>query len=65
MNFIYGLGLIILAYIALSALLAIPVMLLWSWLVTDIFGLRDINIVEAWGLMFLSGMLFKSSYLSK
>ncbi len=47
-----------------SILLAFPVMLLWNWLVTDIFGLRAISAVESLGLLILSAILFKTSMSS-
>lgn len=43
-----------------AAIVSLPVMLLWDWLMPGIFGLREITWIEAWGLLFLSGLLFKS-----
>ena len=43
-----------------AAIVSLPVMLLWDWLMPGIFGLREITWFEAWGLLFLSGLLFKS-----
>lgn len=43
-----------------AAVMSLPVMLLWDWLMPGIFGLREITWFEAWGLLFLSGLLFKS-----
>ena len=43
-----------------AALMSLPVMLLWDWLMPGIFGLRTITWCEAWGLLFLCGLLFKS-----
>ena len=43
-----------------AAVMSLPVMLLWYWLMPGIFGLREITWFEAWGLLFLSGLLFKS-----
>ena len=45
---------------AAAALMSLPVMLLWDWLMPGIFGLRTITWFEAWGLLFLCGLLFKS-----
>ena len=36
------------------------VMLLWNWVMPDIFGLRRIDYWHAWGLVLLSHILFKS-----
>lgn len=44
-----------------SLVLSLPVMWLWNWLVPSIFSLREIGWGEAWGLLILSGFLFKSS----
>jgi hypothetical protein len=43
-----------------AAVMSLPVMLLWDWLMPGIFGLREITWFEAWGLLFLSWLLFKS-----
>jgi hypothetical protein len=45
----------------LSALMSLPVMLLWDWLMPTIFGLKEITWFQAWGLLFLCGLLFKSN----
>ena len=50
--------------IVAAAIMSLPVMLLWDWLMPSIFGLRTITWLEAWGLMFLCGLLFKSSSTS-
>ena len=35
-------------------------MLLWNWLMPDIFGLPIISYWQAWGLVFMAHILFKS-----
>ncbi len=35
------------------------VMLLWNWLMPDLFGLKRLNYWKAWGLLALSTILFK------
>lgn len=44
-----------------AALMSLPVMLLWDWLMPQIFGLPEITWLQAWGLLFLCGLLFKSN----
>ncbi len=44
----------------ISALVSLPVMLLWDWLMPVIFGLPEITWFQAWGLLFLCGLLFRS-----
>lgn len=51
-------GLLVLGF---SLLFAIPTMLLWNWLMPAIFGLTKITFWQAFGINFLSGLLFKSS----
>jgi hypothetical protein len=41
--------------------LAFPTMVLWNWLIPKIFGLIQIDIFQAMGLNFLSGILLKSN----
>ncbi len=35
------------------------VMLLWNWLMPDLFGLKQVNYWKAWGLLALCTVLFK------
>ena len=50
----------VMVVLALSALLSLPVMWLWDWLMPELFGLKTITWAQAWGLNFLCGLLFKS-----
>lgn len=36
-----------------SVIMAWPVKWLWNWLCPQIFGLPEISVVQAWGLVFL------------
>ena len=61
---LYYLGfgvLVVLVIVVLGAITAWPTMLLWNWLVPSILHLREINFWEAWGLLILTGFLFKST----
>ena len=52
--------------VLLAALLSsVPVMLLWDWLMPELFGLKEITLFQAWGLTFLCALLFKSNTPSK
>ncbi len=56
----------ILGGIALAVLFAFLfgwiVMLLWNWLMPEIFGLKAISYWQAWGLVLLSHILVKPGY---
>lgn len=45
-------------YALISAVFAIPVLLLWNWLIPTIFGLTTITLGQAWGILVLCGLLF-------
>jgi hypothetical protein len=45
--------------IGLLALLGFVVMLLWNWVVPDIFGLKRLDYWHAWGLLALCWILFR------
>jgi hypothetical protein len=47
--------------IGLTLLFAVPTMLLWDWLMPELFGLKEITLLQAWGVNFLCGMLFKNN----
>jgi len=51
--------------LVLGLLWAIPTMLLWDWLMPEIFGLGTITIWQAWGLNILAGIFFKSKSKTK
>jgi hypothetical protein len=46
--------------VGISLIMALPTMLLWDWLMPELFGLKEVTLFQAWGLNFLCGMLFKS-----
>ena len=50
--------------VIISVLSALPVMLLWNWLMPEIFGLVQIDFWQALGLTMLCSLLFKSSHTS-
>jgi hypothetical protein len=52
-------------FVLIALLFAVPVMLLWDWLMPTIFGLKEITLFQAWGLNFLCGLLFKSHNATK
>ena len=45
--------------IGLAFLCGWILMLLWNWLMPDIFGLKRVTYWQAWGLLILSHILFK------
>lgn len=51
-----GLGVLI---VGLLALFGWVVMLLWNWLMPEIFGLPRLSYWQSWGLLLLSCILFK------
>jgi hypothetical protein len=46
--------------VGLAFLFGFVVMLLWNWLMPEIFGLGTITYWQAWGLVILAHILFKS-----
>ncbi len=44
---------------------AIPVWILWNWLMPELFSLSQISIFQAWGIAALSGALFKTTVSGK
>jgi len=45
---------------AMAFLFGFVIMWLWNWLMPDLFGLPEIRFWQAWGLVVLSHILFKS-----
>lgn len=56
--------LVVVMVLVLGVVFAFPVMWLWNWLMPTIFGVKTITLWQAWGILVLSGMLFKSSSVS-
>lgn len=48
-----------------SLILALPVMFLWNWTMPEIFLLPRITFVQAWMLLLLSNILFKTIATTK
>lgn len=44
----------------IAALYSLPVMLLWNWLLPELFHFPELSLLQAWGMMVLCGILFKS-----
>ena len=44
--------------IVIGGLMAVPVYLLWNWLMPKLFGLGKIGLLEAFGVCWLSRILF-------
>ena len=44
----------------IALLVAWPLMLLWNWLLPVIFGVKIITFWQAFGIVFLTNILFKS-----
>ena len=61
MNFIGSAVTVVGLIILISLVCALPVMWLWDWLMPTIFGLKEITLFQAWGLMALCGLLFKDN----
>lgn len=55
-NFVLGILLLIL----FCCIMAIPTWFLWNWLMPQIFDLPQINLLEAFGILILCKILFKS-----
>jgi len=48
----------------LSVVMAFPIMLLWNWLMPEIFGLGTITFMQSLGLFLLCSLLFKQGSTS-
>lgn len=55
---------VILSILFFAILCAWPFMLLWNWLMPEIFGLCTLTFWQSCGLLVLSGLLFKSTIYS-
>jgi hypothetical protein len=61
MNTLQGILLVVGLLFLSALLLAFPTYFLWNWLMPDIFGLGKIDVLQALGLNFLSGILLKTN----
>jgi hypothetical protein len=66
MEIIGAIGLLIGVVVFFGLLFSWPVMMLWnSCLVDAVNGVNEITWLQAWGIMVLCGLLFKSSLSKK
>lgn len=56
-----GIGTMVFILLVAGLFFALPVMLLWNWLITSIFNLRRIGFLEAYGLYILCNILFQQT----
>lgn len=63
-NFIKGM-LYALVFLLLTFLFAIPTYYLWNWLMPEIFGLKTITFIQAFGINMLTGSLFRANNYGK
>lgn len=61
MYIIIALASVVAIAVFFGLLVSLPVMLLWDWLMPTLFHLPTITWMQAWGLMILCALLFKSS----
>jgi hypothetical protein len=62
MPIVLGIIVVVVMVIAIGLLFSLPVMLLWNGcLVGAITGVNEISWLQAWGILVLAGLLFKSS----
>ena len=51
--------------VLMSLVFAIPTYYLWNWLMPKLFHLPEVTLFQAWGINFLTSILFKSSSTGK
>lgn len=60
-TFRINLGILRIGILGLGGIVgAIPTYFLWNWLMPEIFGFKAITFWQAWGIVFLAGILFKN-----
>ena len=57
-NIIRVIGMVVLTGLALALFVTVPAWFVWNWLVTDIFSLRTVSLVEMFCLIILTNILF-------
>lgn len=60
-----GIGAFVVLILVIGLIFVFPTKWLWNWLMPTIFNLPVITAWQAFGLMILSGILFRSSSSSK
>ena len=63
-EFVKAIAIVVGVVVLIGILSALPVMLLWNWLMPEIFNLPTLTLWQALGVSFLSSILFKSSVSS-
>lgn len=52
-------------FVLIALIIALPVMYLWNAVMPDVFGMIEINFLQALYISLLSSLLFKSNTSSK
>jgi len=61
MNIISDVILVFALAIIAALVFAMPIWVLWNWLMPSIFGVNEISIFQAFGLLLLAKLLVKSN----
>jgi hypothetical protein len=56
-----GVGALVVTMAVIGLFVAVPIMLLWNWLLPELFGVPEINFWQALGIYLLAGFIFKTS----
>ena len=58
---ILGIVVVLVILAAFSLIGAIPLYFLWNWLMPEIFAVKVVTFMQAWGMLFLTSILFKNN----
>ena len=65
MKEITKIGVFVLVALIAMIIITTPIYFLWNWLVTSIFGLRELSLIETFGLIVLIKLLFGNNPTEK
>ena len=58
MRVLFSLLLVPFIQLVLAVIVTLPVWLIWNWIVPKLFGLPELSLAQALGLLLLTGLLF-------
>jgi hypothetical protein len=64
-DFLTTIATVIGAFLLVAILMGLPLMLLWNWLMPQLFNLPEIGFWQAVGLNFMCSIMFKGTSSSK
>ena len=54
-------GMVVFSALVIAIMVTLPSYIIWNWLIPDLFGLREVSLLEMFGLLILTNAMVGSN----